>query len=89
MLGKDMDSSPTIPIKRKNERIASFVPDSTRKKENIFQKLNKIIPQYSGGTNYHKQGSCRIFQMNTTWMLSICHKGDQDDNHWHCNVNSV
>ena len=27
--------------------------------------------------------------MKTAWMLSICHRGDQDDNHWNYNINSV
>ena len=87
-IGKDMDSSPNIPIARKNERISSSVPVSTCTTKNIFQKLNKIILQYSRGNTYHRQGRCRICQMKTTWMFYICHRGDPDDNHWHCNIKS-
>ena len=31
---------------------------------------------------------CRVFRMKTTWMCSLCHMQDLDDEHWHLNAKS-
>ena len=99
LICNSMDSSPTRPTTSttrptiskngKDWKSASSVPFITRPTEHIFQKRKKILLQYGRVTTFHKQGRCRICQMKTTWMFSICNIEYPDDNHWHCNVKSV
>ena len=88
MTDNNLDSRPTRPPSKRTGRSASPVPVRKRAAAHLFKICKKIRLQNGRCTTYHKQGRHRICQVNTTWMCSLCHMEDLDDEHWHCNAKS-
>ena len=50
----------------------------------LFQTIYKCSLYHDRCTASHKQVSCTVYQMKTTWMCSLCHLEEPYYEHWQC-----
>ena len=82
VVSNDLDSRPTRPPSWRTERsVPSPVPVRTLPAANICQTGNKKRLQHGRCTPYHNQRRCRICQMKTIWISSLCNVEGPDDEH--------